>query len=137
VEEHSFPSSSSRVSSPNSEENFFVQEILKTGCGLIWISKKTTNIFLEDCLRFEGARNSHNSDFDKSWGLCFLFLGQNNPCLKFEVQSFSSLSEEGSKEARKSFISRVCFVGKGFEGGEVVATGERIRSSFLSFVFEL
>jgi hypothetical protein len=48
------------------------------------------------------------------------------------------LSEEGSKEARKSFISRVCFCGYGiFEGGEVVATGERIRSSFLSFVFEL
>ncbi len=136
MEEHSFPSSSSsssRVSTPNSKENKIVQEILKTGCGLIWISKKTTNIFLEDCLRFEGARNSHNSDFEKSWGFCLLFLGQNNPCLKFEVQSFFSLSEEGSKEARKSFISRVCFVGKRFEGGEVVATG----SSFLSFVFEL
>ncbi len=116
MEEQSFPSSSSstsRVSSPNSEEKKIVQEILKTGCGLIRISKNKTNIFLEDFLRFEGARNSHNSDFEKSWGFCFLFLGRNNPCLKFEVQSFFSLSEEGSKEARKSFISRVCFCGYG------------------------
>jgi hypothetical protein len=90
-----------------------VQEILKTGCGLIRISKKKTNIFLEDFLRFEGARNSRNSDFEKSWGFCFLFLGQNNPCLKFEVQSFFSISEEGSKEARKSSITRVCFCGYG------------------------
>ncbi len=104
MEEQSFPSSSSstsRVSSPNSEEKKIVQEILKTGCGLIRISKNKTNIFLEDFLRFEGARNSHNSDFEKSWGFCFLFLGRNNPCLKFEVQSFFFFirrRKQGSKE---------------------------------------
>jgi hypothetical protein len=60
--------------------------------------------------------------------------------LKFEVQSFFSLSEEGSNEARKqgrASSPEYVLVGKGFEEGQVVATGERIRSSFLSFVFEL
>jgi hypothetical protein len=125
------------VSSPNSEEKKFVQEILKTGCGLIRISKKKTNIFLEDFLRFEGARNSHNSDFEKRWGFCFLFLGQNNPCLKFEVQSFFLCQKKEARKQGRASSPEYVFVGMGFEGGEVVATGERIRSSFLSFVFEL